>query len=167
MLYTFAHVCVLSLSLSVSHSFILSFLWGTSRPPAHGQGSHWQQVTEAWDCDKFYLMLKLVLASPGCKEPELVLKWGCGLITFVCFSARNRRAGGSGPVRGEERARKTSKGCPRPEEAKMFPEAVALRLQGRFWFETFSELPLDFTVKECCVHAELTWPSWLTQQQRG
>lgn len=162
MLYTCTHVYTAPHPLSVSHSLTLSFLWSTSCPPAHGQRSHWQQVSEAWDCDKFHLMANLVLTSPGCKEPVLVLKWGCGLITLVCFSAINSRARASEPVRGEERVRETSKGCPIPEEAKAFPEAVAVKLQGHFWFAIFSELPLDFRGKECSVHAELMWPLWFS-----
>lgn len=70
----------------------------------------------------------------------------------------NRRAREGGPGRGEAGVRETSKVYPRPEEAKMFPKTVALKLQRHLWFETLSKLPLDFTVKACSVGAELTWP---------
>lgn len=48
----------------------------------------------------------------------------------LCLVFRNNRgAREGGPERGEAGVRETSKVYPRPEEAKMFPKAVALKLQ--------------------------------------
>lgn len=43
--------------------------------------------------------------------------------------SNHRKAREDGAVRGEEGVRETNKGYPRPEEAKAFPKAVAVRLQ--------------------------------------
>lgn len=76
--------------------------------------------------------------------------------------SNNRRDREGGPVRGEAAIKGDQQGLSQTREAKMFPKAVALKLQRHLWLEILSKLPLDFTVKDCPVGAELTGPWWLS-----